>query len=49
MHLFIYEVIDKKMKIPIILLSFKQLCLLGVQIGHEAKTTFFLSSWMFYA
>lgn len=36
------------MKIPIILLSFRQLCLLGVQIGHESKTVFFLSSWMFY-
>jgi len=37
------------MKIHVILLSFKQLCLLGVQIGHESKTVFFLSSWMFYA
>lgn len=37
------------MKVPIILLSFKQLCLLGVQIGHESKSVFFLSSWMFYA
>ena len=37
------------MKIPVILLSFKQLCLFGIQVGHDSKNVFFLSSWIFYA
>lgn len=37
------------MKIPIILLSFRQLCVLGIQIGHESQSVCFLSAWMFYA
>lgn len=37
------------MRIPIILLSFKQLSIFGVHIGHDYKNIFFLSSWIFYA
>lgn len=37
------------MRIPIILLSFKQLSIFGVHIGHDYKNVFFLSSWIFYA
>jgi len=37
------------MKIPIILLSFKQLSIFGVHIGHDYRNVFFLSSWIFYA
>ena len=37
------------MKVPIILLSFKQLINFGIHIGHYSKDTFFLSSWIFYA
>jgi len=36
------------MKIPIILLSFKQLCIFGIHLGHDYRNIFFLSSWIFY-
>jgi len=37
------------MKIPIILLSFKQLVNFGIHIGHNSNDFHFLSSWIFYA
>src|SRR4051812_33400431 len=37
------------MKIPVIFLSFKQLVIFGVHIGHDRKNFFFLSSWIFFS